>query len=167
MHIYIINVNMKNSIEYHNKVINQINQTISILTEQSDDERKSDVNQIRSDIEDIRSMIYDLKTSSSIDFSRITLDFYNEYELSLPKYGLESFDRSLKGEMYFSVLGGNDDYIDIKTNSFPISFRIRLYYETLKTMKRQYGKAFLIYKSGTERLEGEETEIIFKIIKKE
>jgi hypothetical protein len=39
MHIYIINVNMKNSIEYHNKVINQINQTISILTEQSDDER--------------------------------------------------------------------------------------------------------------------------------
>jgi hypothetical protein len=68
--------------------------------------------------------------------------------------------------MYFSVLGGSDDYIDIKTNSFPESFRIRLYYETLKTMKRQYGKAFLIYKSGTERLEGEETEIIFEIIKK-
>ena len=31
--------------------------------------------------------------------------------------------------MYFSVLGGNDDYIDIKTNSFPKSFRIRLLWD--------------------------------------
>ena len=32
-------------------------------------------------------------------------------------------------------------------------------------MKRQYG-VLLIYKSGTERLEGEETEIIFKLLKR-
>ena len=89
-----------------------------------------------------------------------------EYELTLPKYGVESFDRTLKGEMYFKVIGGNSEYMDIKTSSFPDTFKIRLTYDTLEEYKKQRGDAFLIYQRGTQYLEGEETKINFTILKK-
>jgi len=156
---------MKKSIEYHTKLITDINQVISNIVEQSDSNKRSDITGIRSDISDIRRLLQQ-DSPSDIGLSSIRIRFYGEYELKLPKYGVESFDRTLKGEMYFKVMGGNNDFLDIKTNSFSDYFKIRLYYSTLNTYKNQRGKAFLIYNRGTQKLVGEDTTIDFKIIKK-
>lgn len=157
---------MKNSIEYHNKVINQINKTISIITEQSDDERKDDVEGIRNDISYLRSLLYDINKSDLINFKKIWISFDGEYELELPRYGLRSFDRSLKGNMYFKVLGGTNKYIDIQTNSFPDGFKIRLGYTTLDTGTRQREDSFLVYTEGNKILKGDATKITYQINKK-
>jgi hypothetical protein len=157
---------MKNTINYHNKIIQDINKTIYHLVEQSDKERQSDVTSIRSDIIDLRDLLFKKNNSTDIGFSKIRIKFFNEYELKLPKYGVESFDRTLKGEMYFNVLGSGDGFIDIRTSSFPNSFRIRLFYNTLEEYKAQKGEGYLIYRRGTQYMEGDETKLLFKIIKK-
>ena len=156
---------MKNTINHHNKIIQDINKTIYKLVEQSDEERRSDVSSIRSDILDLRDLLY-ANDKTDIGFSKIRIRFFGEYELKLPKYGIESFDRTLKGEMFFKVLGSGDGFIDIRTSSFPDSFRIRLYYNTLDEYKNQKGEGYLIYRRGTQYMEGEETKLQFKIIKK-
>jgi hypothetical protein len=155
---------MEKTIEYYNNLISEITDTISTIVEVSDEEKRRDIDSLRQDIAYIRSLLYD--TPNQIDFKKIRIRFYGEYELRLPKYGVEEFDRTLKGEMYFKVIGGNDEFIDIKTNSFPDSFRIRLKYKTLKELTDQVGYAFLIYSRGSERLVGDETKIDFRIIKK-
>ena len=155
---------MDNSINKQHKIINEINSSISKLLEQTDEKRQKDVDGIRSDIDYLRSLLYSSK--DGLDFNTIRIRFEGDYELKLPKYGVESFDRTLKGDMYFSVLGGNDVYMDIKTSSFPETFRIRLEYQTLREYENQYGVGYLIYNRGTQKLEGEETKIYFKILKK-
>ena len=95
---------MKNTINHHNKIIQDINKTIYYLVEQSDEERRSDVSSIRSDILDLRDLLYS-NDKTDIGFSKIRIRFFGEYKLKLPKYGIESFDRTLKGEMFFKVLG--------------------------------------------------------------
>ena len=155
---------MDNSINKQHKIINEINSSISKLLEQTDEKRQKDVDGIRFDIDYLRSLLYSSK--DGLDFNTIRIRFEGDYELKLPKYGVESFDRTLKGDMYFSVLGGNDVYMDIKTSSFPETFRIRLEYQTLREYENQYGVGYLIYNRGTQKLEGEETKIYFKILKK-
>lgn len=155
---------MNNSINKQHKIIDEINNSIIKLLEQTDAERKKDVESVRSDIQYLRSLLYN--TNFDLGFNKITLEFYDDYELTLPKYGVESFDRTLKGEMYFSVLGGTKDYIDIKTSSFPNSFKIRLEYETLRELVWQNGYGKLIYESGSQFLVADENKIYFKIIKK-
>lgn len=155
---------MDNSINKQHKIIDEINSSISKLLEQTDQKRQKDVEGIRSDIDYLRSLLYSPK--NGLDFNTIRIRFRGDYELKLPKYGVESFDRTLKGDMYFSVLGGNDVYMDIKTSSFPETFRIRLEYQTLREYENQYGVGYLIYNRGTQRLEGEDTKIYFKILKK-
>ncbi|MCF7867044.1 hypothetical protein K9M18_06455 [Candidatus Woesearchaeota archaeon] len=157
---------MKNSIENFTTIIEDVNDIISTLLEQSDAEKKKDVKSIRKEISDLKKLIRNKDSESSFDFSRIRLRFDGEYELQLPKYGVETFNRKLKGEMYFTVLGGTDEYMDIKTTSFPNTFRIRLTYKTLEELKNQTGKAFLIYRRGREKLKGEETNVTYKILKK-
>ena len=156
---------MKNTVNYQNKIIQDINKTIYRLMEQSDEERRSDVASIRSDIQSLRDLLYG-SDNNGINFSKIRIRFFGEYELKLPKYGIESFDRTLKGEMYFKVVGGGNGFIDIKTNSFPDTFRIRLFYSTLDELKNQKGDVYLVYRRGTQYMEGDETKIQFKIIKK-
>jgi hypothetical protein len=155
---------MEDPIEYHTLLINDINNTIFNLLEQSDSERKKDISNIRKDIEYIRSMLRD-NYPSEFPYNSIRIRFDGEYEIKLPKYGIETFDRKLKGEMYFSIIDGNDEYIDIKTTSFPKTFRIRLFYNTLDLFKTQKGKALLIYERGREKLKGDETTVFFKIVK--
>ena len=155
---------MDNSINKQHKIIDEINSSISKLLEQTDKKKQKDVAGIRSDIDYLRTLLYSSK--DGFDFNTIRIRFEEDYELKLPKYGVESFDRTLKGDMYFSVLGGNDVYMDIKTSSFPETFRIRLEYQTLREYENQYGVGYLIYSRGTQRLEGEDTKIYFKILKK-
>jgi hypothetical protein len=157
---------MKNSIQNFTEIVEDINTIISILLEQSDSEKKKDVEDIRKEISDLRKLLQSKDSGQSLGFSKIRIRFDGEYELKLPKYGLETFNRNLKGEMYFSVLGGTDEYMDIKTSSFPDTFRIRLFYTTLDVYKNQVGDAYLIYSRGTERLEGDETKVKYKIISK-
>lgn len=155
---------MKDPIEYHSNLINELNNSIINLLEQSDSQRKKDVLDLRTDIEYIRNRLSQ-SYSSDFPYKSIRIRFDEEYELKLPKYGLETFNRKLKGEMYFSVIGGTEKYIDIRTTSFPNTFKIRLYYQTLDILKRQTGKGYLIYKRGGEKLQGDETKIYYKIIK--
>jgi len=42
--------------------------------------------------------------------------------LQLPKYGIENFDRKLKGLMYFKVVNSNNNYMDLRTSSMPKTF---------------------------------------------
>ena len=97
---------------------------------------------------------------------KIYIKFDNDYELELPEYGYRTFDRTLKGVMYFTVLGGTDYYIDISTNSFPERFKIRLEYKTLDEFKRQRGDAYLIYSETDRVLEGKKTKVTYEITKK-
>ena len=48
----------------------------------------------------------------------------------------------------------------------PDTFKIRLHYKTLKEYENQRGYGYLIYQRGRESLEGQDTKMIFKIIKK-
>ena len=68
--------------------------------------------------------------------------------------------------MYFSVVGGNDDFLELRTNSMPKTFKIVLTYETLREFKRQRGDAYLKYKRGRENLEGDSETVSFKILEK-
>ena len=155
---------MDSPIKHQHKIVEELNKIISNLVEQSDEEKRADISSIRKDIQDIRDRLG--IATSTLDFTKIRIRFDGEYNLSLPRYGVETFDRNLKGEMYFSVVGGNDSYMDLRTKSMPNTFKIRIYYKTLKTFQNQIGKSNLIYQRGRESLEGEETKIIFKIIKK-
>ena len=155
---------MDNSIKYHHKLIDEINETISNILEQTDEEKKADIESIRKDILYIRDRLS--QKNSSLGFSKIRIRFDGEYNLALPRYGVETFDRNLKGEMYFSVVGGNDDYMDLRTRSMPDTFKIRLHYKTLKEYENQRGYGYLIYQRGREALEGQDTKMVFKIIKK-
>ena len=167
------------NIDGYNDLVKSIETDILVLLEQSrDSDLEQDIIDIRSDLEqdiiDIRSDIdqlwadikgYGKGLDGGFSYTYIEINFNREYELSLPKYGLETFDRKLKGLMYFNILGGNDHYMDLQTNSFPETFRIRLYYKTLDTLTQQKSKAFLIYERGRENLKGEEEKIEFKIRK--
>ena len=155
---------MDNSLKYHHKLVNELNDSITSLLEQSDEEKKKDVESIRQDINDLRNLIN--TDNNSLGFKKIRIRFEEEYELKLPKYGIESFDRKLKGEMYFKVVGGSKTFMDLQTSSMPYTFKIRLTYKTLDEYKNQRGNAFLIYKRGREKLVGEEIKIDYKIIKK-
>jgi hypothetical protein len=157
---------MKNSIENFTLMIEDVNKMISILLEQSDAEKRKDIEGIRNDIANLRNLLQSKDSGGSLGFSKIRIRFDEEYELKLPKYGIETFNRTLKDEMYFSVIGGSDEFMDIKTKSFPDTFRIRLTYQTLESYKRQIGDAYLIYNRGTEKLEGEEIKVKYKIISK-
>ncbi len=151
-------------IEYYNNLVKSIDRDITILLEQTkDDKLRQDISGMRSDIDQLWRDIRGYGAGNNFNYNYIEIDFNGEYELSLPKYGVESFDRKLKGLMYFKILDGTDNYIDIQTNSFPESFRIRLYYKTLSTSKTQRNKAFLIYRKGNERLTGEKEIIEYKI----
>lgn len=159
---------MKNSVENFHKIVDDLNTTISILIENDDvdnKQRKRDVDDIRKDIQQIRDMLVK-QEAGSIGISKIRIRFDGEYELKLPKYGIEKFDRNLKGDMYFSVLGGNDEYIDMKTKSFPDYFRIRLKYKTLEQRVSQRGEAYLVYRRGSDYMEGDETKMTFEILSK-
>ena len=155
---------MKSPIEYHGSLINDINKTIEFLLEDSDSKRKQDISNIRDEINNLRELLRQSYVGN-FPYNSIRIKFNDVYELKLPKYGIESFDRKLKGEMYFTILGGNDEFMDISTTSFPKTFKIRLYYKTLELFKTQSGKSFLIYERGRENLEGEKTKIDFKIVK--
>ena len=153
---------MENSIEKYINTIKDINLTINSLFEQSDIEKKRDIDELRSEIEYLKSLI----SKKDFDFEKIYIKFDGEYELELPEYGYRTFDRTLKGVMYFMVLGGTDYYIDIATNSLPERFKIRLEYNTLDEFKRQRVDAYLIYSETGRVLEGEKTKITYEITKK-
>ena len=153
---------MENSIEKYINTIKDINLTINSLFEQSDIEKKRDIDELRSEIEYLKSLI----SKKDFDFQKIYIKFDGEYELELPEYGYRTFDRTLKGVMYFMVLGGTDYYIDIATNSLPERFKIRLEYNTLDEFKRQRVDAYLIYSETGRVLEGEKTKITYEITKK-
>jgi len=156
------------NIDGYNDLVKSIETNILVLLEQSrDSDLEQDIIGIRSDIDQLWADIkgYGKGLDGGFSYTYIEINFNREYELSLPKYGLETFDRKLKGLMYFNILGGNDHYMDLQTNSFPETFRIRLYYKTLDTLTQQTSKAFLIYERGRENLKGEEEKIEFKIRK--
>jgi len=156
------------NIDYYNDLVKSIEKDILVLLERSRDSAlEQDIKSVKNDVDQLWADIkgYGKGGDDSFRYTYIEIDFNKEYELSLPKYGVEEFDRKLKGLMYFNILGGNDHYIDIQTNSFPETFRIRLRYKTLDTISNQTGKAFLLYKRGSEKLKGKEENIEFKIKK--
>ena len=63
----------------------------------------------------------------------------------------EKFERELKGDMYFDVVGGNRTlgYLDMKTRSFPNTLAVRLLFNRdLKVNQETYYDVFLVYESN-------------------
>ena len=153
-------MNFLNKINQYNGIIGDINtQITNILNED-----------IGNDILDLRKDIRNLQKRFDVPnkiFKYIEIEFKEKYELDLPKYGLENFNRNLLGRMYFTVDNVNEElkYIDVRTNSFPDSFKLRIFYRYLEINKSQRGKAQLIYKSGSKKSEGPKETIMFEIKK--
>jgi len=148
-------------IEYYNKLIKEINNNITLLLKESPSQSK----QLRKMYDEVQELKRSLR-KNSLGFSYIEIDFDGEFELQLPKYGIENFDRKLKGLMYFKVVNSNNNYMDLRTSSMPKTFVIRLYYSTLKDFKKQREKGLLIYRRGREKLIGPEESINYSIRKK-
>ena len=48
---------MDNTLNYQHKLVNELNDSITSLLEQSDEEKKKDIESIRQDINDLRNLI--------------------------------------------------------------------------------------------------------------
>ncbi len=153
----------------YNEIINYMNNYIDLLLEQNYSQEKSEILDIKSEIEGLRDEIYDYYNTSNLDvsfpytFCRIVFD--GEYELELPKYGLKKINRTLKGEMFFDIIGGSieKNTIFLKTTSLEnTSFEIKLTnFDTFELFKRQIGYANLVY---NKIYEGNEEKIKFKFV---
>lgn len=155
---------MFNSLEKYIKSIDEVNQKINLLIKE-DDVDKKDIDYIRSEINYLRNLIRS-KSEIYFDFDKIRIDFRDETLLDLPSYGVGNEDRTLKGKMYFNVVGGTKKYLDLRTTSLPKSFLIRLTYETLEPKEKQKGYGYLVFESGSQYLEGKEILIRYEIIEK-
>ena len=155
-------MNLLEKLDKNISTINDLNNQIKSLI--GEDVNK-DILDLRDEIRQIRDSL--LGGNSSSLYSYVEIEFSDEYEVSLPKYGVENFDRKLKGRMYFSVANVNESlgYIDLRTKSFPESFILRIYYKKLELFKPQNGKAQLIYKSGTKKGDGPKESISFEFKK--
>lgn len=153
-------MNFLNKINFYNGVLNEINSQVSdILNEDIGD----DILELRKEIQKIKNR-FDIPNKI---FKYIEIEFDGKYELELPKYGLENFNRNLLGRMYFTIDTVNEElkYIDVRTNSFPDTFKLRIFYRYLETNKPQRGKAQLLYKSGSKKSDGPKETIMFEIKK--
>ena len=150
-------------IEYQNSIIKEINENINNLIPETS--RKKKLKKMYDEVQVLKKQVRSV-SSKSLGFSYIEIDFSGEYELKLPDYGIEEFDRKLKNDMYFRVVGGTGSYMDLRTSSMPKEFIIRLYYNTLKEFKKQNGKGLLIYKRGREKSYGPDQTIAYTIRKK-
>jgi len=145
------------NIEYHNHIIELIKKNIdySLNETMSDTERKeyhSELKSMRNDIISIRKSIQG-DSDENFPYNSVEIDFEGEYVLEIPKYGLEEFHRTLKGWMYFKVVGGSINsngggWMNIRTKSMSNDFKIRLNVKTFETGKRNRGSAYIIYKNG-------------------
>ena len=150
-------------IEYQNSIIKEINENINNLIPENSRKRK--LKKMYDEVQVLKKQVRDVP-SKSLGFSYVEIDFVGEYELKLPEYGIEEFDRKLKGGMYFKVVGGTKTYMDLRTSSMPTEFIIRLHYTTLKEFKKQSGKGLLIYRRGREKSYGPDQTISYSIRKK-
>lgn len=153
-------MNFLNKINQYNGIIGDINTQIrNILNEDIGD----DILELRREIKKLQNR-FDIPNKI---FKYVEIEFKEKYELDLPKYGIESFNRNLVGRMYFTVDNVNEElkYIDVRTSSFPDSFRLRIFYLYLEIGKKQSGKGQLIYKSGSKKSEGPKESIMFEIKK--
>ena len=116
-------------LNYHNKIIKTLNDDIIKLL--PEDSRKRKLKKMYDEVQVLKKQVRGVP-SKSLGFSYVEIDFIGEYELKLPEYGIEEFDRKLKGGMYFKVVGGTNTYMDLRTSSMPKEFIIRLHYTTLK-----------------------------------
>lgn len=155
-------MNLLNKLNENISTINDLNKKIKSLI---GEDINKEILDLRDEIRQIRNSI--LGGGSSSLYSYVEIEFAGEYEISLPKYGVENFDRKLKGRMYFSVVNVNESlgFIDVRTKSFPESFILRIFYKKLELFKPQNGKAQLIFSSGTKRGEGPKESIKFEFKK--
>ncbi len=150
-----------------NDIINYINDYIDILLEEKISKRKtkkvqSDIDFIRGKIEKIKSSFLG-KTDKDFPYKECRIEFYSEYKLPIPKYGLDEVYRTLKDTMYFTIIGGDleNGILDLKTKSLKNTyFNIRLEnIKTFSTNKNNKSDAFLVYKNIYA---GDKEKIIFK-----
>jgi hypothetical protein len=145
------------------KIYNHLNSYLVILLREGRDEEKiaKDIISLSDEIESIRMRLFG---SSDFPYTYCEVDFREEYNVELPKYGMEEFNRNLKGRMYFTILGGSESgkFMYLKTKSFAEAFKLKITYKSLEINDRQNGKANLIYDN---RYSGPETKVFYTIKK--
>jgi DNA repair exonuclease SbcCD ATPase subunit len=131
-----------------------------------DKETKEGINSLRDEIAELKRLIIGLKDKNTGDlYSYIEIDFPDEIILNIKKYGVKELNRKLVGRMFFNVDTINDKsrYIDMRTKSLEESFYFRLHYKTLDIFEKQSGRIRLIYKSGKQKLKGDDESCNFEI----
>jgi hypothetical protein len=136
------------------------------LSKEEKEKHKKDIEDIRNDIIELKRLIKGLKDKNTGDlYSYVEIEFPKTIKLNIKKYGIKSMDRKLEGRMFFNVDSINEKmkYIDMRTKSLEESFYFRLYYKTLEVFEKQSGRVRLIYKSGKQKLMGEDESTNFEI----
>jgi hypothetical protein len=161
-------------LNYINKLVENISKEIDLLlNEQFTKSEKKDVSKkitkLKTDVDDLKSKIQGLGYSSDFPYKRCEIYFDGEYELPIPEYGLEEEKRTLKGDMFFKVIGGDIDNkkIYLKTRSMENTFFKILIkgFKSFETLKLQKGTALLLYKDDERFFENNEVDIIFEFNK--
>ena len=133
------------NIDKYLKIIETLNSDVDILISERAEtpSEKIALNKIESDINKISNWI---KSKTKKEYNKIEITFPKEVKLS-KRAKSEKIERTLKGDMYFKVISGNDDlgFINVKTTSFPHNLALRIYYHKLKLRQQSNYDVALIY----------------------
>ncbi len=152
------------------KIIESINYDVEYLINEREatSSEKISLNKIENDINRVSNW---LNSKTKKQYTNIEITFPREVKLS-KRAKSEKIERTLKGDMYFEVISGNDDlgFINVRTKSFPNNLALRIYYNKLKIRQESDYDVALIYNrqgnflSGSPK-ESEKKKISMKIRK--
>jgi len=161
-------------LNYINKLIENISNEIDfLLNEQFTKSEKKDISKkitkLKLDVEDLKNKIRNFDSESDFPYKRCEIRFYGEYELPIPEYGLDEEKRTLKGEMFFKIIGGSidDKKLYLKTTSMENnSFKILIKdFKSFETHLYLNGTALLLFKDDERLFKNNEVDIVFEFIR--
>jgi hypothetical protein len=137
-----------------NEVVNHINYLLTLTEDAAEDAAAKELNdknrsialtKVKTNLTDLESKVRGIeKKSKKRSYSNVKIKFFNEIKLSV-RSSSDKTTRTLKGDMYFTVVGETSNYIDIQTRNITKGVAIRLYFDKLQTLMDQHGKVQLVY----------------------
>ena len=136
------------------KIIESINYDVEYLINEREatSSEKISLNKIENNINRVSNW---LNSKTKKQYTNIEITFPREVKLS-KRAKSEKIERTLKGDMYFQVISGNDDlgFINVRTKSFPNNLALRIYYNKLKIRQESKYDVALIYNRQSNFLSG-------------
>jgi hypothetical protein len=154
------------------EMVNHVNYLLT-LTEDDDEEKKKKeqkrIKNLDDKIHDLNVRLNKLDAISKAPAKKVKIKFFSETKLSV-RSGSDKTERTLRGDMYFDVVGSGSGYLDLQTRNITKGVAIRLHYSKLEPLLEQHGKVELVYNSkenfsDIERRSKDTTDIMFKFNK--